>query len=149
MVKDGEKAAIGLGIIGLGIGAALTAVAAYFLTKGKEEKPPVPPPPGGPVSFTIKIINLPSETNMWGCAFQDPTTGEYYQPTNRPIMGSHLFGSSESAELSSPVSSGILSISAFSQASIMEVIQIVNYQINMSVTDNGVYVFDFSTGKII
>jgi len=105
--------------------------------------------PPGVANFMVSIINLPSEANMWGCAFQDPTTGEYYQPTNRPIMGSHLFGASESAELSSPVSSGILSISAFSQASAMEVTQIVNYQINMSVTNNGSYVFDFSTGKIV
>lgn len=106
-------------------------------------------PPPGPVNFTIRIINLPSEANMWGCAFQDPATGEYYQPTNRPIMGSHLFDSSESAELSPPVSSGVLSISAFLQVSPMEVTQIVNYQIDMLVTDKGSYVFDFSTGKIV
>ncbi len=107
------------------------------------------PPPEGPVNFTIKIINLPAGANQWGCAFQDPATGEYHQPTNRPPMGSHLFGPSESAELSSPVSSGILSISAFAMVSAMEVTQIINYQISLSVTNGGTYTFNFSTGLIV
>ena len=127
------------------VGAAAVATAVILLTR---KAPEPPPPPGGPVNFTIKIINLPTEANQWGCAFQDPATGEYYQPTNRPPMGSHLFDPSESAELSSPVSVGILSISAFAQVSAMMVTQIVNYQISLSVTKGGTYTFDFSIGKI-
>ena len=135
MARDRNKTAIGIGLIA-------GAIALVIATRANAI-------PSGPANFTIGIINLPPEANMWGCAFQDPSTGEYYQPTNRPIMGSHLFDTSESAELSLPISSGMLSISAFSQVSAMEVVQIVNYQVSMSVTNNGSYVFDFSTGEII
>lgn len=115
----------------------------YNCVDGKCAK--LPPPP----NFAIKIVNLPSEANMWGCAFQDPATGEYYQPTNRPVIGSHLFDSSERAELDPPVLSGILSISAFYMVSAMDISQVANYQVPITIVKGETYSFDFSTGKII
>jgi hypothetical protein len=56
---------------------------------------------------------------------------------------------SESAQLSPPVSAGILSISAFTQVSATMANQIVNYQISLSVAEGIIYTFDFSTGKIV
>ncbi len=132
-------------IIGLGL---LAALGIYAVTRVKPTVPPIVPPQTGPANFTVRIMNLPSGANKWGCAFQDPATGEYYQPTNRPLIGSHLFDSSESAELSTPISSGVLSISAILMgATNFDVTQIVNYQIDISVTNNSTYTFDFSTGK--
>ncbi len=115
---------------------------------------PTPPPTGGAAVFTIAVANLPAEATSWGCAFQDPATGIYSEPTNHPTTGLFTFGASEIAQISVPVSAGVLSISAFAEggssteAGIMLPAQIVNYQINISVSDGGAYTFDFNTQKL-
>jgi hypothetical protein len=148
-MAETKKTGMGWVIIGslVAVGAGIAVAVAN--SNKPVTPPPEPPPEGGAVNFTIKIINLPPEANQWGCAFQDPATGEYSQPTNRPVMGSHLFDPSESAQLSPPVSAGVLSISAFAQVSVTMANQIVNYQISLSVAEGSTYTFDFSTGKIV
>jgi len=131
--------------IAIGIGGILAVLGISALTK----KTGVITPPIGTVNFAVKIVNLPTVANKWGCAFQDTSTGEYYPPTNIPKIGNQLFDSSGVAELSVPISLGILSISAFlTGASSFDITQTVNYQINMSVVNNNTYIFDFSIGSI-
>ena len=98
-------------------------------------------------SFSISVANLPAEATGWGCAFRDPATGAYYQPTNHPATGSFLFDAAGAAQLSPPALNGVLSISAFSGEG-MAVVQLVNHQVPMSATDGGQYVFDFATGEL-
>ena len=102
---------------------------------------------GPPFVFTISVINLPAGGTSWGCAFLDPTTGLYTQPTNHPATGSFTFAPGDTADLSVPVSSGTLSISAFAGTGLANINQLVNYQAPMSITKNS-FVWDFSSQSL-
>lgn len=138
-----KKTKVGLGILA---GGAAIVGGIIAIMSGKKPTPPTPPP--GPASFEISVINLPEEATSWGCAFKDPATDVFYQPTNHPATGAFTFGPSDVAELSVPVSSGVLSISDFAGVSLMEIAQLQNYQIQMNVAEGGKYIFDFAKGGL-
>ena len=111
--------------------------------------------PVGPANFTIKVANLPEGATNWNCAFKDPNTGIWYQATNRPITpGFTLPGPDDVNDFSTPVSGGILSISAYegsggsSDAGVILPVQLASYQITVSVKDGVDYTFDFNTQKL-
>ena len=91
--------------IALGVGVALLAgvVIVVVVESGKK-------PSGGPASFTVRVINLPAEADRWSLAFQDPSTGTWYQRANLPFPpppGSSLLLPEDVAPMRVPVSSGI------------------------------------------
>jgi len=102
---------------------------------------------GPPFVFTIQVVNLPAGGTSWGCAFLNPATGLYSHPTNHPTTGSFTFAAGDPADLSVPVSSGTLSISAFAGTGLSNINQLVNYQVPMSITKNS-FVWDFSSQSL-
>ena len=137
-----QKLAIGLGgLVGIGI----------LLSRKPSSQPP---PPTGVTKFTIGIVNMPSSADRWSCAFQDTTTGIWYQRSNLPFPpppSAGLLSPTDIAPFSVPVSAGILSISAAAgtgssaDSGITVPTVIAMYQINISVIDGGTYTFNFST----
>lgn len=108
-----------------------------------------PPPIGGAVNITLSLTNLPIEAACWGCAFFDPINGMYYQPTNTPAAGGHLFSPDESIQISAPVSSGTLSIIASGAYNGGLNLPLVGqWQPHIDAVNNGKYVFDCSTETI-
>ena len=108
------------------------------------------PPVSGPYAFTLAAANLPSGAFQWSVAFQDPSSGDWYSPSNAPTgMGSHCLSSGVLAQMSVPVTAGVISILAAGTLSATAIDIIASDQVNLSgIVSGDAYTYDFNTGKI-
>ena len=139
---------IAIGVVG---GTLFLGGIVYAVTRPSEGKPT---PGTGPASFTVRVVNLPAGADHWGLAFQNPTTGIWYQRANLPFPpppGAGLLLPTDVAPMSVPVSAGILSIGAAAGSGgtgnngVVVPIVVASYEINISVVNGGSYTFDFNT----
>lgn len=126
------------------------ALLGFAIASSKKGPPISPPPVSGPYAFTLAATNLPSGAFQWSVAFQDPSSGDWYSPSNAPTgMGSHCLSSGVLAQMSVPVTAGVISILAAGTLSATSIDIIASDQVNLSgIVSGDAYTYDFNTGKI-